>query len=290
MGERGGIVDETVDLYDQAFVVLAMAWWYRASGDAQALALARETLATIRRDFARPDGLGYRSARPDPGGALQNPHMHLFEAVLALDAIAPDAASRAEAERLRALFDAVLFDVESGTLGERFDDGWRPAAGEAGQIVEPGHHFEWVWLLHRAEVAGLGPAEPAASALFDFAERYGVVPGTALIRDAVGRDGRLLDPDHRSWPQTERLKALVARGEAAGIWDTAAIRSALDALWTHYIAPAPAGGWIDHIRADHAPRVAAIPASTLYHLFLAHAELSRVAAQALGAGPTGGTP
>jgi len=280
MGERGGVVDGEQDLYDQAFVILALAWWGKASGDARAIALARETLAMIEARFARDDGRGFLARLPDRGTAHQNPHMHLFEAVLALHAIAPDEASEAACARLRRHFDDCLFDAATGTLGEHFTMDWQPAEGAAGQLVEPGHHYEWAWLLAMAERQGFGVAESAATRLFTFAEAHGLVAddaGRILIYDGVDRGGAVVDAAHRSWPQTERLKALAVRGEQSGAPDYAGIAGALEALWHYYLAPAPAGCWIDHIDAARMPKASAVPASTLYHLFLAHAELVRCA-------------
>ena len=37
-----------------------------------------------------------------------------------------------------------------------------------------------------------------------------------------------------------------------------------------------AGGWIDHVDANGAPMVDFMPASTLYHVFLAAAEADRL--------------
>lgn len=285
MGEAGGVVDAECDLYDQAFVILALAWWGKASGDAVAVSLARETLAMIGRDFARPDGRGFLSRLPDAGRALQNPHMHLFEAVLALHKIAPNAQSHAACVQLRAHFDACLFDEPSATVGEYFTMDWQPEPGVAGQTVEPGHLYEWAWLLDMAERQGFGVGEPAAGRMFAFAERHSLAADTAgnsLIFDAVDRHGGLLDGAHRSWPQTERIKALVVRGERSGAPDYAAIAACLNALWQHYLAPAPHGCWIDHIGADLQPRTQSVPASTLYHLFLAYAELGRCAPSLFG--------
>ncbi len=275
MGEAGGCVDPERDLYDQAFVILALAWWARASGETAPITEARHTLAEIDELFARPDGRGYLSRLPDQGEALQNPHMHLLEALLALHAVDPEGPASARITRLRALFDEVLLDAETGTLGERFDMNWAPRPDDA---IEPGHHYEWFWLLHMAERAGFGTAEPAATRLWDFAERHGVLPGSALIHDGLDRSGARLSAAHRSWPQTERLKALAVRAEISGRPETeAAISAALEALWRHYIAPATPGGWVDHIGADLQPKVEYVPASTLYHLFLAYAELRRCA-------------
>ena len=48
-----------------------------------------------------------------------------------------------------------------------------------------------------------------------------------------------------------------------------------DALTENFLDRPFAGGWIDQIGADGAPLVDYAPASSLYHLFLAAAEMSR---------------
>jgi mannose/cellobiose epimerase-like protein (N-acyl-D-glucosamine 2-epimerase family) len=49
--------------------------------------------------------------------------------------------------------------------------------------------------------------------------------------------------------------------------------------------PVP-GGWIDHVDANGAPIIDFMPASTLYHVFLAAAEADRVWGRQLkGEGP-----
>ncbi|WP_312796331.1 AGE family epimerase/isomerase [Tianweitania sp.] len=277
MGEAGGVVDSEVDLYDQAFVILALVWWHKASGEHEALALARDTLAMIETRFARADGQGFLCRLPDRGGQLQNPHMHMLESVLALHEVMPTEQSDRVIRMLLRLFETHLFDAETGTLGEHFDQNWHAPADETGDRLEPGHHYEWVWLLHRARQLGYAVEPSIPACLLAFAETYGLAPGSALIHDEVARDGRILASGHRSWPQTERIKALITRGETTGQWPHPDIFQALDALWTHYIAPAPQGGWIDHITAEGKACVSAVPASTLYHLFLAYAELDRTA-------------
>jgi mannose/cellobiose epimerase-like protein (N-acyl-D-glucosamine 2-epimerase family) len=128
-----------------------------------------------------------------------------------------------------------------------------------------------------AERQGIGKAQPMGDMLFDFAEAHGIVVENGRIHDAVTREGRVLSKAHRSWPRTERIKALVVRGERTGRWDLGAIACALEAILRDYLAPAPTATWIDHIDSAGAPIVTSIPASTLYHLFLAYAELNRCA-------------
>ncbi|MHA4875565.1 AGE family epimerase/isomerase, partial [Enterococcus faecium] len=72
--------------------------------------------------------------------------------------------------------------------------------------IEPGHQFEWAWLLHQAgRLVGADVAAPARR-LYDFATRHGALP----VIDAVGEDGAARQASTRLWPQTEAIKAHLA--------------------------------------------------------------------------------
>ena len=95
-------------------------------------------------------------------------------------------------------------------------------------------------------------------------------PGRIL--DEIGEDGCPLALGSRTWPHCEALKALAeeaARGGGAlpvGIDAEATLAAVLARLLDAHLAPALAGGWIDHLDADDRPLSAAMPASTLYHV------------------------
>ncbi|MFT6428775.1 MAG: mannose-6-phosphate isomerase, partial [Brevundimonas sp.] len=94
--DDGVVVDETPDLYDLAFVLFALAAAHRVLGDTRARPLALETLAAIDRLMASSHG-GWEEALPPRLPRRQNPHMHMLEAMLAWQAIAPDPAFEAAA-------------------------------------------------------------------------------------------------------------------------------------------------------------------------------------------------
>ena len=268
LGRHGGVQDATVDMYDQAFVLLALAHFARASGEAAPLDLARDTVRGIEAG-RHPGGKGFYNAWPDQPGVArqQNPHMHLLEAALALYEASGDDLFRRLADELLTLFLERFFDPATGTLTEFLDESLSPVAGEAGDHVEPGHHMEWVWLLR--EHARLCQADHAATMarLYQFAVEAGTDPATGLLRDVVGRDGRVRDAGARLWPQTEAVRGhlVMRRPDRAD--------AALEALTRRFLDPAPAGMWHDHFGPDGALRSDKIPASSLYHLFTAHAEL-----------------
>jgi mannose-6-phosphate isomerase len=280
MGETGGIVNEEIDLYDQAFVLLAFAWWIRASGSRDILPWVEQTLDIIDQRLSRGEvegqTEGWNSRGPSDKVLLQNPHMHLLEALLALYAIAPGSGIRHRIAQIIRLFEIRFFDPFSGSLGEYYDENWCRINSEHGHLVEPGHHFEWYWLLHRAEpIIGRYLRQPAER-LYTFARQYGVEEETGYIHDVLTSTGSIHNDRHRSWPQTEYIKAMLARADATGQLEQDQLERALRVLMRDYLDPAPEGCWIDHLDGAGRPCVSAIPASTLYHLFLATAELMRL--------------
>jgi mannose/cellobiose epimerase-like protein (N-acyl-D-glucosamine 2-epimerase family) len=286
LGRRGGALDPTLDLYDQAFALYAAAWWIKASGDEDAVALALRTLEVIDEQLSSPQGVGWLSATGPEAALLQNPHMHLLEALLALHEATGHEAFRTHAGSVLEIFEAVLFDPESGTVGEYFDRYWNPTPDCSERIIEPGHHYEWVWLLYRADRIIPGSAR-CADALFTFAERFGLDPDTGLVYDEIVTSGDVRRVSYRCWPNTEALKAHLARYERSGVLESHRIEQIIDNLFQYFLAAPTRGTWIDQLDAERNPAADKIPASTLYHLHLAFAELMRLESELRGPGTVG---
>lgn len=282
LGRAGGIVDPTLDLYDQAFALFAIAWWIRASGDLSAIAWADRTLAVIDDQLGRADGRGWHAEAPHPAEAVQNPHMHMLEALLALVEATGEARFVERALTVADLLSNVFFDQKSGTLAEYYDQDWKRAPGVRGRIIEPGHQFEWAWILrHATRLTGVDFSQ-TAHALFAFAEAHGVEPGTGLTIDAVLDDGQPHDRNRRSWPQTEALKAHLAEIEFGGrALDGRPAQITRNLLERYLDRPVP-GAWFDHLGPQGRMIGDKIPASTLYHVFLAFSELLRLETRLAG--------
>lgn len=276
LGREGGVLDAAADLYDHAFVLFALAWWARASGDDEALRLADETLPALDRVLGREDGRGYHAEAPFPAEAVQNPHMHLLEALSALYETSGEERYRRRASRIAELFRTTFFDAATGTLAEYYAPDWTRAPGVRGRMVEPGHQFEWSWLLHHAgRLTGVSFASEARG-LFRFAEENGLQAGTGLTWDEVLDDGSVHKRSFRCWPQTETLKAHLARFEFEGELDAGRVAQIVDNVLDRYLAVEPRGVWTEHLDEDGRPYGDKIPTSTLYHVFLAFAELLRL--------------
>lgn len=274
LNRDGTVANDTCDLYEQAFVLLALSHVYRITQDAQVKALAQDTLGFIDEALGHTSG-GWREAEPDRKPRRQNPHMHMFEASLALHQAFGGQGHLARAGNiLRLMHDHWLFS--SGGLREVFEDDWSPLDGPQGRKTEPGHQFEWVWLLDRyAHLTQTEPG-PELAGLYAFAKAYGRSSTTGLIVAAVRDDGVMLDGSARTWQQTEHLKAALVQGETgrSGGWGSA--QDALHQLFAKFLKPAPTGCWIDAYDAAGNPAVSHITASTLYHLLVAAVEADRV--------------
>jgi len=266
----GRPLDRRKDLYGHAFVLFALAHYHAGFGSAEAMALARTTEELLRERLHGAGGWLAASAEPDwsaPDRALaQNPHMHLLEAYLALETADGDQRWRAGADAMVDLFEQRLFDPAQGVLGEFYDEDGKPHP-ETGMIVEPGHHFEWCWLLHAyAEQRGRQPS-PAAQRLFDWAVRHGTDIEYGGIYDRVDRSGRVLLDSKRIWPICERIKAHAARwrhSQAPALRD--GMLSGLDFLEAHYLRSD--GSWQEWLDRTLRPNAVGMPGTTPYHLLM----------------------
>lgn len=272
IGREGGAVDRAADAYDIGTVLFALAWRARA-GDADAAGHARASLDALDHLLADDAG-GWRAAEDDPS-LLLNPHMHLLEAAVELaDATAEDRFAEL-ARGLVGLFRERLFEPRRGVVLERYGHGWaHPAA--IGQIIWPGHLYEWTWLLHRAgAVLGLDLAAEAR-ALHGFAEARGLDPQTRLVDDGLEGEGLQPRRTFRCWAQAEALKAQLALFEHQGVDTRPRVAEIVSQLLDRYLDIEPSGGWRDRLGPGFQMRAADIPASILYHLILAVAELLRL--------------
>ena len=132
--------------------------------------------------------------------------------------------------------------------------------------MEPGHHCEWVWLLRWYEREAGVPVKPYVDALLAHVERCGI-DAAGLLPDEVMADGTVRLPSHRLWPMTEAIKAYAVEGrrnEATAL---------ADRLSSHFLSGVVPGGWMDRLDAEGRPATDLMPASSLYHLLGAVAEL-----------------
>ncbi|MDP3401277.1 MAG: AGE family epimerase/isomerase, partial [Brevundimonas sp.] len=190
------------------------------------------------------------------------------------EAVEPDGPWAAMADDIVGLARAHFIDARGGFLREFFGEDWRPAEGEAGRLVEPGHQFEWAWLLTRwGRRRGDPWAEQAARRLFACGER-GLDAARGVAVDELDDTLAIRSGRARLWPQTEWLKAalILAEAEEGGERERL-LASAGRALRGLNLYLTPAGLWRDKLGADGRFEVEPAPASSLYHIMAAGRQL-----------------
>ena len=260
----GAPLSERALLYDQAFALLGYAAAAttldaRAEFEARALQLRHAMVARL----GAADG-SYYSAEQSAGERESNPHMHLLEAYLAWAEIGHDAGWAAGVRSIADLALSRFIREDNGAIGESYLASWQPAPGGAGRIIEPGHQFEWAWLLLRCERWHSVAVREAALRLISIGEEFGVHNSVAI--GALNDDLTVKDANARFWPQTERLKAALLAAALTGEARYWSMAEAAAMSWIPYLDTAVPGLWLD-LRLPSGEVVdSPAPASTFYHL------------------------
>lgn len=262
VGLDGAVLDDTPMLYDQAFALLATATLHRVDPDRRDL-----------RQIALGVLNGLDSMRHPAGGFVENiaypyqanAHMHLLEGALAWgenDCGVWDAM----ADEIVEMTLRVFIDPAGGFLREFFDVDWRPVGGDEGRLLEPGHQFEWAWLLETwGRRRGRQDVVAVARNLYAMG-RKGIDPARGVVINELWDDFSVREATARIWPQTEHLKAALKFG---GEEDQL---NAASALRLYLETPAP-GAWHDKLRADGTFIDEPSPATSFYHVLCACTEL-----------------
>jgi len=273
----GKVLDSRADLYDQAFVLLALAHAGSLAGGEHFIAAAEALDATLESRWRLSGGNYFEGEVVTCPPCRQNPHMHLLESFIALEKVTGAARWRRKAEHLANLCVRYFIDASTGVLTEYFNTNLNPAAGDEGRIVEPGHCFEWAWLFEKLALLGKAGAGEISDGLTDFARRYGIDRSRGVAINELLVDGTVRSAHARLWPQTERLKAALARLCRTGHDEER--QEALDAYagLTKYFNVPLHGTWRDKLMADGSWVDEPAPGSSLYHIVCALAELSHTA-------------
>jgi mannose/cellobiose epimerase-like protein (N-acyl-D-glucosamine 2-epimerase family) len=264
---NGAPLDATKDLYTHAFVVFACAEYFAKFGNRDALATLNETASLIETRFAVPSPNGLLYAALDQEfttvreGPLQNPLMHLAEAYLAARETTSGTAFDDALARLAQAIAATFVHAPTGCIAEL-------PIGADDNRLEPGHQFEWFYLVKRAGAAITASGLDAAlERAFDFAQERGVDRVTGGVCAALDEQGALKDATQRIWAQTEYLRALATRGDNASLQ---ALPQQIERFRTHFLH---ASGWYECKTPEGAVARADMPSTTPYHLATAYASL-----------------
>ncbi len=271
--DSGNVKDRHSDLYALAFVIFSFSHYYRVNQDARAKDLAMQVLAFINDKFRIPGLPGFAEAVGDEGRPMQkmrrqNPHMHLLEACLFAYETWGDSAYLSMADEIVELFARYFYDTHNHVVREFFNDdlSLHPAEGHK---VEPGHAFEWVWLLkkHGAAHGDSSRHDVIALHLLENANRSGWDHDHGGIYDVVDERGAVIAPTKRIWPFCEALKANVLMLNTAP--DRQAIKDRVFEMIRvfneRYMQER--GFWSEWLERDFTPVTDYMPATTPYHVY-----------------------
>jgi mannose/cellobiose epimerase-like protein (N-acyl-D-glucosamine 2-epimerase family) len=271
----GILIDETFDLYNQAFALFAFSQYALAFPETKVAMEARANalLDALHALYKHPVA-GFEEAMPIKLPLCSNPHMHLFEACQAWEQIASKPLRwRSLADEIADLAMSKFIDARSGGLREFFDHDWSPYPGEKGRIMEPGHQLKWGWLLARwGERRGNQAALVKARQLFQIAMDHGMSPDGKVTIMSLYDDFSIHDPIARLWPQTEWLKAATLLAKlTSGTKRAAYLADAIRACQavTMFLETPIAGLWFDKRKPDGTFIDEPSPASTFYHIVCA---------------------
>ena len=257
---------ETPDLYDQAFVLFALASCFESLGRPTAvLEEAYQLLDRLATLLGHPER-GFEEARPRTLPLRSNPHMHLLEALLAWCELGVGEPFVTHANVLVDLAIDRLIDPVTGAVGEYYDGDWRfhPVNGH---LREPGHQFEWAFLMFQAGKILNTRSHEVVHRLHSFGSKYGIREKRVIF--SVSSDGQLIDGSSRLWAQTERLRAMLLlapnMAPADRVAANAATKDAIAVLQEMLQTPI-AGLWYDRMSDDGSVLDEASPASSLYHI------------------------
>ncbi len=249
----GKPLDRRKDLYTHAFIVFACAHYWGKVREGLVESALNAALEIIEEQFARNDGL-YEAVLGEDwsdlgSGPLQNPQMHLAEAFLQTLAVRQDDAAQAALVQLCTALQAQFIDPAHGVMLEK-------PRGAVDNWFEPGHQFEWFYLLDTSPLLRGTPLHASISRAFEYAERCGVKDAAVLA--SLDVEGKVIDATQRIWAQAEYLRALALKPG-----NEAKLMTQLKALKDNFLH---AGGWHECRDGQGAVSRHDMPSTTPYHL------------------------
>ncbi len=273
MDDDGHVSDTTCDLYALTFVIFSFSHYYRASGDERAQFLSRKAVQFISAHFHLPGQPGYAESVDEELRSVsklrrQNPHMHLLEACLFAHETWNDTVYERMADDMVSLFYDYFFDDSKGVLREFFADDLSPHPVK-GSEVEPGHFFEWVWLLKKHAELKKTPElhDEVALRLLDWANAKGWDEHFGGFYDVLWEEGDVKETSKRIWPFCEAMKANALMLTLAP--DRQAIKDRVSAMVSVFEKQymQERGFWTEWFSRDFAPMTNYMPGTTPYHVY-----------------------
>ena len=259
------------DAYALAFILLSFSHYYKITKDDRALTYMKKTNNFLLENMRAESGGFYESYPVDTSQIRrQNPHMHLLEGYVAAFETTHDDDYKEAIQSLLSLALEHFYHKETKTLREFFSTEWSLDI-KIGNQVEPGHHFEWVWLLYQAnKIIPNSDYTDLAQQLWLTATRHGLADNGGIYNQIDGNTNQPIDKEKRIWPITEYLKAVTVMpiGKEEKI---DRLEKAIDFAQQHYFLPN--GRWNEYLNEDNTSKNYPLPGTSSYHIFLGLTEV-----------------
>ncbi|UYO04653.1 AGE family epimerase/isomerase [Paenibacillus sp. PSB04] len=276
---EGQPLDTRKHVYAQSFAVYSLSEYSRATGDAEALELARELFGLIEEKGYDTGIQAYkeefdREWHEQPNEMLSenginaditmNTTIHVLEGYTTLYRVWPDPRVRSALENLLSMLYNRIYDPEKKRLNVFFDRSWNSLL----DLTSFGHDIEASWLIDDAMKAIGSDHADYAKMVVDIAYQ--------IADTAVSEDGSLMNEQHGDriddtriwWVQAESMVGFYNAYQRTG--DTRFL-DLIDRMWTytktHIIDSRGGGEWYWSVQADGQPdrREIAGPWKCPYH-------------------------
>ncbi|TWR80876.1 AGE family epimerase/isomerase [Pseudomonas saxonica] len=261
---QGAPLDTRKDLYTHAFIIFACAHYWAKVDDPIVESALNAALQVVAERFSDGKGLYEANLNQDwtslNTGPLQNPLMHLAEAFLATLSVRED-------ETVKAALLALADGMQQRFIEPVHNVMLEKPCGAVDNWFEPGHQFEWLYLLESSPLLRSGALHASLDRAFDFAEQVGVDLESGAVCGMLAPDGTLRDGTQRIWAQAEYLRALTLRPD-----NLTRLQRQLQALQQQFLH---AGGWYECRDAEGNVSREDMPSTTPYHLATCYSGLAQ---------------
>ena len=210
-------------LYGQAFALYALAEYYLATDDREALDLAHRLFDTLERSAHDGKHGGYHEYftldwKPIPrdqdtymgitGVKLMNTHLHLMEAMTTYALVSQRPLARTRLAELVEIQSNTVVRKTHGFCTDKYQTDWTPLLAPPHNVVSYGHDIENVWLLMDARRTLDLPQAPFIDlyrTLWDYSTKYGLDVDHGGLYYTGPFNAQATDRNKSWWVQAELL-------------------------------------------------------------------------------------